>query len=91
MKSIKCWMARSGGSESGNSVGKTSVNSWRKAGQLLAVVAVVLVRTWTAHIGASFLSPLMNWRAETRPRSWDGGLRSTGTVASGSSARVCGT
>ena len=60
MKSMKCWTFRLGGSEAGDSEGKTFANSRRKDGNSLTLVSGIFVRTWTAQTGVSLSIHLRN-------------------------------
>ena len=81
MKSMKCWTALFGGSESGDSAGKTLAKSCRKYGKSLKLLTDIFVRTWIAQTGASLSNPLRKWRAETIPRNWASVSDAAGAIA----------
>ena len=89
-KSMKCWTTLLGGSESGDSAGKTSAKSWRKDGKSLTLLTGSFVRTWIAQTGASLSTPLRNWRVMTIPRNWVGAACAVGAVAGVTVSVVCG-
>ena len=81
MKSMKCWTARLGGSEAGDSEGKTSANSRRKDGSSLSLVSGSFVRIWIAQTGALVSTPLRNWRVVTILRNCVGAAGEAGVAA----------